>query len=92
LCLAHGPGPMSFDGPLSAAATPSGAAEAWGGQSPFGLPFFIVTQRPEAGADRRRLQVRKRTDEAALGCEAADGKAVWAMGGADLIRQAMKAG
>ena len=45
------------------------AAEAWSGRNPFGMPFFIVTHRPEA----------------------AGGKDVFVMGGADVIRQALRA-
>jgi hypothetical protein len=34
------------------------AAEAWGGENPFGVPFFIVTHRP-GRARRRRVYVRE---------------------------------
>ena len=69
------------------------AADEWGGQNPFGVPFFVVTHRPqdqpaeggfifvdglEAAIDRAR--------------EAAGGKDVSIMGGADVIRQALRAG
>jgi dihydrofolate reductase len=69
------------------------AAEAWGGQNPFGLPFFIVTHRPEDEPPDAGFKFVDGLDEAiALGREAADGKDVWVMGGAELIRQAMTAG
>jgi dihydrofolate reductase len=69
------------------------AAEAWGGQNPFGLPFFIVTHRPEDEPPDAGFEFVNGLDEAiALAREAGDGKDVWVMGGADLIRQAMTAG
>ncbi len=69
------------------------AAGAWGGANPFGVPFFILTHRTQdepAGAgftfvdglDRALAQAR----------EAAGGKDVFIMGGADVIRQALRAG
>jgi dihydrofolate reductase len=69
------------------------AAGHWDGENPWGLPFFIVTHRPdeqpaggaftfvagvEAGVERAR--------------EAAGDKDVHVMGGADVIRQALAAG
>jgi len=69
------------------------AAEAWGGQNPFGLPLFIVTHRPEDEPPDAGFKFVNGLDEAiALGREAGDGMDVWVMGGADLIRQAMTAG
>ncbi len=69
------------------------AAEAWGGSNPWGLPFFIVTHRPEeqpAGAD---FTFVNGLDEAiARAREAAGDKEVNVMGGADVIRQALRAG
>jgi dihydrofolate reductase len=69
------------------------AAGHWGDSNPWGLPFFIVTHRPEeqpAGddfvfVDGVEEAVRRAT-------EAADGKDVSVMGGADVIRQALAAG
>jgi len=69
------------------------AAGHWGDSNPWGLPFFIVTHRPEeqpAGddfvfVDGVEEAVRRAT-------EAADGKDVSVMGGADVIRQALTAG
>jgi hypothetical protein len=34
------------------------AAEAWGGQNPFGVPFFIVTHRPRAGSPSSAASMR----------------------------------
>jgi dihydrofolate reductase len=69
------------------------AADGWGGSNPWPTPFFIVTHHPddvphdagftfveglEAAIDQAR--------------EAAGGKDVHVMGGADVIRQALSAG
>jgi dihydrofolate reductase len=70
------------------------AADAWGGQNPFGVPLFVVTHRihdaPRDGGftfvddlDKALAQAR----EAAGG-----GKDVSVGGGADVIRQALRAG
>lgn len=70
------------------------AAEAWGGNNPWGLPFFILTHRPEEapppgagfefvdGFDAALAQAR----------EAAGDRNVGIMGGADVIRQALDGG
>jgi dihydrofolate reductase len=69
------------------------AAEAWGGRNPFGIPFFIVTHRPEdAPADAGFTFVNGLDEAIARGREAARGKDVFIMGGADVIRQALRAG
>ena len=69
------------------------AARAWGGQNPFGVPFFIVTHRPEdAPADAGFTFVDGLDEAIALAREAAGGKNVFVMGGADIIRQALRAG
>ena len=69
------------------------AAEAWGGQNPFGAPFFIVTHRPEeAPADAGFTFVNGVDEAIAQAREAAGGKDVVVMGGADVIRQALLAG
>src|SRR3954470_9167738 len=69
------------------------AAGHWGDRNPWGLPVFIVTHRPEeqpAGDDFRFVGS---LDEAiAQARDAAGGKVVNIMGGADLIRQALAAG
>src|SRR5687767_10903264 len=66
------------------------AAEAWGGRNPFGAPFFIVTHRMEdAPAEDTGFTFVNGVDEAiARARDAAGGKDVFVMGGADVIRQA----
>jgi dihydrofolate reductase len=69
------------------------AAERWGGQNPFGAPFFIVTHRPEeAPADAGFTFVNGVDEAIAQAREASGGKDVVVMGGADVIRQALRAG
>jgi dihydrofolate reductase len=70
------------------------ASDAWGGSNPFGVPFFIVTHHPEdAPAPESGFTFVGGLDEAvALAREAAGDKDVHIMGGADVIRQALRAG
>jgi dihydrofolate reductase len=69
------------------------AAEAWGGQNPFGAPFFIVTHRPEDAPSDAGFTFVNGLDEAITQAkEAAGDNVVFIMGGADLIRQALRAG
>jgi dihydrofolate reductase len=69
------------------------AAQAWGGQNPFGLPFFIVTHRPEEEPAGAGFTFVNGLEEAvARAREAAAGKDVYLMGGADVIRQALRVG
>jgi dihydrofolate reductase len=69
------------------------AARHWGDRNPWGLPFFIVTHRPQEqppGDDFRFVNgVRQAVDRAR---DAAGGKDVTIMGGADVLRQALAAG
>ena len=69
------------------------AARHWGDQNPWGLPFFIVTHRPEdepeGGAFTFVSGVKEAVERAV---EAAGDKDVNVMGGADVIRQALAAG
>jgi dihydrofolate reductase len=69
------------------------AARHWGDENPWGLPFFIVTHRPEeepeGGAFAFVSGVKEAVDRAV---EAAGDKDVNIMGGADVIRQALEAG
>src|SRR5918998_623638 len=59
------------------------AAEAWGGGNPFGVPFFIVTHRPQdAPADAGFTFVIGLDAAIARAREAAGGKDVFVMGGA----------
>jgi dihydrofolate reductase len=69
------------------------AAEHWGDKNPWGLPFFIVTHRPEEqpeGDDFRFVSGVETAVESAR--DAAGDKDVSVMGGADVIRQALEAG
>jgi dihydrofolate reductase len=69
------------------------AAEAWGGRNPFGVPFFIVTHRPEDAPEGAGFAFVDGVDEAiARAREAAGDKDTFVMGGADVIRQALRAG
>src|SRR5919198_4664831 len=67
------------------------AAGRWGGENPWGLPIFIVTHRPgegpPGGAFTFVAGVREAIERAV---EAAGGKDVLVMGGADVIRQALE--
>jgi dihydrofolate reductase len=69
------------------------AAGHWGDQNPWGLPFFIVTHRPEeepAGGEFTFVSGVEAAVERAL--ESAADKDVHVMGGAEIIRQALEAG
>ena len=69
------------------------AARHWGDENPWGLPFFIVTHRPEEqpeGGDFTFVEGVEAAVEQAR--EAAGDKDVHVMGGADTIRQALAAG
>ena len=69
------------------------AAEAWGGRNPFGVPLFVVTHRPEDEPAQGVFTFVNGLDEAiARAREAAGGKDVGIGGGADVIRQALRAG
>ncbi|MBD0291834.1 MAG: dihydrofolate reductase family protein [Thermoleophilia bacterium] len=69
------------------------AARHWGGQNPWGLPFFIVTHRPEEEPEGGAFTFVSGVEEAVeRAAGAAAGKDVHVMGGADVIRQALAAG
>jgi dihydrofolate reductase len=69
------------------------AARHWGDENPFGLPFFIVTHRPEEEPEGGHFQFVSGVEEAVERArEAAKDKDVNIMGGADVIRQALDAG
>src|SRR3954470_12939919 len=70
------------------------AADAWGGRNPFGVPFFIVTYPPEEAppADAGFTFGEGLDAAVARAREAAGDKDVHVMGGADVIRQALRAG
>ncbi|MDQ6775492.1 MAG: dihydrofolate reductase family protein [Actinomycetota bacterium] len=69
------------------------AARHWGGESPWGLPFVIVTHRPEdeppGGAFTFVSGVEAAVERAR---QAAGGQDVYLMGGGEIIRQALAAG
>jgi dihydrofolate reductase len=69
------------------------AARHWGDKNPWGLPFFIVTHRPEeepAGGEFTFVSGVETAIERAL--ESAGEKDVHVMGGAEIIREALEAG
>jgi dihydrofolate reductase len=69
------------------------AAEHWGDRNPFGVPFFIVTHRPEEQPTGDAFTFVGSLDEALERARAAAGDLeVNVMGGADTIRQALAAG
>ena len=69
------------------------AAGQWRGQNPWGLPFFIVTHRPEDEPEGGAFTFVSGVEEAVeRAADAAGGKDVHVMGGADVIRQALEAG
>jgi dihydrofolate reductase len=69
------------------------AAEAWGGSNPWGLPFFIVTHRPDEAPPGDDFAFVGSLDEALARARGAAGdKDVNVMGGADVIRQALRGG
>ena len=69
------------------------AAGHWGDENPWGVPFFIVTHRPEEEPEGGAFTFVSGVQEAVeRAVEAAGGKDVHIMGGADVIRQALAAG
>jgi dihydrofolate reductase len=69
------------------------AARHWGDENPFGLPFFIVTHRPDEQPEGGHFTFVSGVEAAVERArEAAGEKNVNVMGGADVIRQALDAG
>ena len=69
------------------------AAKHWGDENPWGLPVFVVTHRPEEEPEGGAFRFVSGVEQAVeLAREAADGKDVHVMGGAEVIRQALAAG
>src|ERR1051325_10934265 len=69
------------------------AAEAWSGQNPFGVPLFVLTHRPDEAPSDGGFTFVDGLDEAiARARQAAGGKDIAIGGGADVIRQALRAG
>jgi dihydrofolate reductase len=68
------------------------SAGAWGGENPWGMPFFIVTHRPEEEPEGKGFTFIRGVSEAIEQARKAAGdKDVHVMGGADVIRQALDA-
>ena len=68
------------------------AARHWGDENPWGLPFFIVTHRPEEEPEGGHFSFVAGVEEAVTRAKDAAGeKDVSVMGGADVIRQALDA-
>jgi dihydrofolate reductase len=69
------------------------AARHWGDANPFGVPFFIVTHRPEEQPAGDAFTFVGSLEEALDRAKGAAGeKDVHVMGGADVIRQALAGG
>jgi dihydrofolate reductase len=69
------------------------AARHWGDKNPWGLPFFIVTHRPEEEPEDGEFTFVSGVEAAVeRALESAGGKDVNVMGGAEIIRQALGAG
>ena len=68
------------------------AAGHWGDKNPWGLPLFIVTHRPEEEPEGAFTFVSGVQEAVERARDAAGGKDVHVMGGADVIRQALEAG
>ena len=69
------------------------AADRWGGENPWNLPFFIVTHRPEEQPEGDAFTFVGSLEEALERArEGAGDKDVHVMGGADVIRQALAGG
>jgi dihydrofolate reductase len=69
------------------------AARHWGDENPWGLPFFIVTHRPEEEPESGAFTFVSGVEDAVQrAVEAAGAKDVHVMGGADVIRQSLDAG
>ena len=69
------------------------AAEHWGDNNPWGVPFFIVTHRPEEQPPGGHFTFVGSIKEAVDAAKAAAGdKDVHVMGGGEIIREALREG
>ena len=69
------------------------AAGHWGGENPWGLPFFIVTHRPQDEPESGGFTFVQGVGEAVQRArDAAGDRDVHVMGGGDVIRQALEGG
>ena len=65
----------------------------WGGENPWGVPVLVVTHRPQEQPPGDAFRFIDGVDEAVRQArEAAGGKDVHVMGGAQVVRQALAAG
>jgi dihydrofolate reductase len=84
---------MAANGAVIAGRGTYEAAGHWGDKNPWGIPVFVVTHRPreEPAGDEFRF-AGSLTEAVERARTAAGGRQVHIMGGADLIRQALRAG
>ncbi len=69
------------------------AADAWGGENPFGVPLFVVTHHPDDAPSEGGFSFVDGLDEAITQARRAAGDMDISIGGgADVIRQALRAG
>ncbi len=69
------------------------AARHWGDRNPWGVPFFIVTHRPEEQPEGGEFVFVSGVGAAVQSAiEAAGDRSVHIMGGGEIIRQALEAG
>ena len=69
------------------------AADGWGGSNPWPVPFFVVTHRPDDEPPGAGFTFVDGLDAALDKARSVAGdKDVYLMGGADIIRQALRAG
>jgi dihydrofolate reductase len=84
---------MSRNGAVVAGRSTYEAARHWGDKNPWSMPVFIVTHRPEKEPDGGEFAFVSGVEEAVERArEAAGDKDVNVMGGADVIRQALRSG
>jgi dihydrofolate reductase len=84
---------MSRNGAVVAGRSTYEAARHWGDKNPWSIPVFIVTHRPEEEPEGGEFAFVSGVEEAVdRAREAAGDKDVNVMGGADVIRQALRAG
>src|SRR3954453_13066764 len=69
------------------------AADAWGGENPFGVPLFVVPHHPDDAPSEGGFTFVDGLDEAITQARRAAGdRDISIGGGADVIRQALRAG
>ena len=84
---------MAANGAVVAGRATYESAGHWGDKNPWGLPFFIVTHRPQEQPEGDAFTFVSGVEAAVERArDAAGGKDVNVMGGADIIRQALAAG